>query len=277
MDHKAEIASAVRKLRTEKGLTSVEVARLASVNQGTISRIETGVITPRRRTLERILDGLEAPKRVRTQVLDHLRALQSELASWDAVMRAGMRRKQEQIRRLEAATSEILTFQPAMIPGLLQTSDYVRRVFERVAFERGARNVEEAVQARIERQKILLDDAKRFGFVVTEAALRWAYCSAEVMAAQMAHMASLSRLDNVDLVVIPLMAPVPIIVENPFVLFNRQLVYVETYANELLLRDSQDVAHYVDAYETLRKCGFTGGRARSLLAKVAREYGTRAR
>lgn len=184
-------------------------------------------------------------------------------------MRAGMKRKQEQVRRLEARAGEIRVFQPAMIPGLLQTAAYVRHVFREVSEARGATDIDEAVAARIERQKILLDDTKRFGFVVTEGALRWAYVSPEVMAAQLEHMASLSRLANIDLAVIPLMAPVPIVPENPFVIFDSGLVTVETFASELVLRDPHDIALYLRAFETLRTCAIVADAARTLLAEVA--------
>lgn len=187
-------------------------------------------------------------------------------------MRAGMKRKQEQVRRLEAKAGEIRVFQPAMIPGLLQTAAYVRRVFEEVSEARGASDIHEAVAARIERQKILLDDTKRFGFIVTEGALRWAYASPNAMAAQLEHMASLSRLVNIDLAVIPLMAPVPIVPENPFVIFDASLVTVETFANELVLRDPHDVALYRRAFDTLRACSIDGDAARALLTKVAEDY-----
>jgi hypothetical protein len=187
-------------------------------------------------------------------------------------MRSGMKRKQEQIRRIEAAASEIRVFQPAMIPGLLQTAGYVRRVFEEVSESRGARDLEAAVAARLERQKLLLDETKRFGFVVTEGALRWAYAPPDTMAAQLEHMATLSRLANVDLAVIPLMTPVPIVPENPFVIFDTGLVMVETFANELVLRDPQDVGAYVGAFEKLRACAVDGGAARKLLTGVAADY-----
>jgi Domain of unknown function (DUF5753) len=187
-------------------------------------------------------------------------------------MRAGMKRKQEQVRRLEAKAGEIRLFQPAMIPGLLQTVAYVRRVFEEVSEAWGASDVDEAVAARIERQKILLDGRKRFAFVVTEGALRWAYASPETMVAQLDHMGSLSRLANIDLAIIPLMAPVPIVPQNPFVIFDEGLVIVETFANELVLRDPHDVALYRRAFETLRSCAIDGDAARALLNKVTDDY-----
>jgi hypothetical protein len=205
-------------------------------------------------------------------MLGHLRALHTELASWDAVMRGGMKRKQEQIRKLEAAASEIRLFQPAMIPGLAQTADYARRVFKEVSKARGASDVEAAVAARIERQKILLDDTKQFHFLVTEGALRWAFASPATMAAQLEHMASLSRFANIDLAVIPVMTPVPTVAQNPFVISDGTSVRVETLANELVLRDAKDVAVYAETFERLRSCAVDGDAARSLLADVAADY-----
>src|SRR5207237_9421425 len=100
-DRRAEIAETLRKLRAARGLSGPELARRAGVTQPTVSRIETGAITPRPETLERILDALEAPARVRSQVLNQLHGLLSDLTTWESVMRTGRHRMQERIRRLE--------------------------------------------------------------------------------------------------------------------------------------------------------------------------------
>ncbi|MGH2690787.1 MAG: Scr1 family TA system antitoxin-like transcriptional regulator, partial [Actinomycetota bacterium] len=125
-------------------MTGPQLAEAAGLNQATISRIETGTIVPRARTLERLLDALDAPRGVRMKLSDLLHALHSELSSWDSIVRSGMRRKQEQVRKIEAESSVLRVFQPAMIPGLLQTADYARKVFEEVGSTHTADDVEAA-------------------------------------------------------------------------------------------------------------------------------------
>jgi transcriptional regulator with XRE-family HTH domain len=258
-------------------MTGPELADAAGLNQATISRIETGNIVPRASTLDKILDALDASRAVRRRLSDHLHSLHSELASWDAVVRSGMRRKQEQVRKIEAESSVLRVFQPAMIPGLLQTADYARQVFQEVGDTHTAQDVEEALAARLDRQKVLLDTTKQFQFVITEGALRWWYCPPELMVAQLRHIASLSRLTNVRLGVIPWTTQVPLVPLNSFVIFDDHLVSVETYANELLLRDPADVSLYQRAFEKLDNCAEHGSKARSIVSRIQGDYRASAR
>ncbi len=50
----------LRTLRTRRGLTQSELARLAGVSQGLVARVEAGTVDPRVSTLERILKVLNS-------------------------------------------------------------------------------------------------------------------------------------------------------------------------------------------------------------------------
>lgn len=253
-------------------MTGPELADAAGLNQATISRIETGNIVPKASTLERLLDALNAPRAARRKLSDLLHALNSELSSWESVVRSGMRRKQEQVRKIEAQASVLKVFQPAIIPGLLQTAEYARKVFEEVGLTHGADDVDAALAARLDRQKILLDTTKQFHFVITEGALRWSYAPVEIMLRQLQHIASLSRLNNVHIGVIPWMKKVPLVPLNSFVVFDDRLVTVETYATELLLRDPGDVALYQRTFQKLKECAEHESKARSVVRRVQADY-----
>jgi hypothetical protein len=64
------------------------------------------------------------------------------------------------------------------------------------------KDINEAVQARIQRQQILYQADKRFHFLLTEATLRYRLCPPEVMLAQLGRMVSLSAPPNVTLSII---------------------------------------------------------------------------
>lgn len=260
-------------MRQGKGLTGPELARRAGVGQATISRIETGKVVPSLETLQKLLDGLEAPRRTRARLLDQLRTLQSELSSWEAVVRTGLRRKQDEVRKLETASSVIRIFQPALVPGLLQTARYAERVLT-LAVSRwgGGADVPGAVTGRLERQGILMDTSKTFGFVVTEAALRWRIGPADVMVEQLQRLASVSRLPNLDLAVLPLDGEVPAVPLNAFVLFDDRHAIVETFTTELVLRDLRDIAVLLRSFEAFRAAALNGDAARDLLERVADDH-----
>jgi hypothetical protein len=230
-------------------------------------------VTPTVATLEKVLDALQAPKRTRVKTLDHLHSLLSELSSWEAVVRTGLRRKQEEVRKLEAASTTIRIFQPALVPGLLQTAAYADRVLTLAAARwGGAPDIPQTVSVRMERQGVLMDTSKSFDFVVTEAALRWRICPPDLMTDQLDRVAAVSRFANVDLRVLPFGADVPAVPLNSFVLFDDRLAIVETFTNELVLHDPRDLAVYAQAFEAFRDSALSGDEARALLERVATDY-----
>ncbi len=74
---------AFRQARADDGLTQIDVARLAGLPQGQVSRIENGMVDPRLSSAVRLawalrLDPMLVPKRARAAVLDILRNFQGE-------------------------------------------------------------------------------------------------------------------------------------------------------------------------------------------------------
>jgi len=247
------------------------------VSQASVSRLETGKVTPSVATLEKILDALEAPKSTRARTLDHLHALLSELSSWESVVRTGLRRKQEEVRKLEAASKTIRIFQAALVPGLLQTASYAERVLT-LAGERwgGAPDIEAAVAARLQRQSLLMDTSKILDFVVMEPVLRARICPAGAMATQLERLIHIAGLPNVHLVILPCDAEMPAVPLNSFVLFDDRLVIVETFTNELVLRDPRDVGVYVRTFEGFRAASLSGRGAQARLRQILADHRAKA-
>src|SRR5260370_628482 len=86
-----------------------------------------------------------------------------------------------------------------MITGLLQTPEYARASVANFPGDHP-----QAIAKRLDRQAALYNPARRFTFILTEAAVRWQLCEPQVMAVQMGRLASLSELPNICLGVIPL-------------------------------------------------------------------------
>ncbi len=123
------------------------------------------------------------------------------------ISRAHRSHLEENAADLEARAGRIITVQPQVVPGLLQTAEYARRLLK-VVDPTGQRDIPVAVAARMRRQEALYDAGKQFEFILTEAALRWPAGDRAVMAAQYDRIASVSTLTNVKLGVIPLGEPV---------------------------------------------------------------------
>jgi transcriptional regulator with XRE-family HTH domain len=105
---------------------------------------------------------------------------------------------------IEAAARSLRTFEPLVIPGLLQTEGYARAILStRVGDTED--EVEELVSGRLKRQAILhRDKPPTLWAILDEGALRRCAGSREVMREQLAHLQQMARRPSIVLQVIPL-------------------------------------------------------------------------
>lgn len=123
---------------------------------------------------------------------------------------------------LEAEAASLAHWQIALVPGLLQTSDYARRLF--LAYQGidpiAPGTVERRVEVRMIRQRILTSDpARRLAAVIDESVLLRQVGSHDVMRAQLQHLLDMADLPNIDLRVLPLGTDRSLMVES-FVIFT---------------------------------------------------------
>ena len=235
--------------------------------QSWVAKVERGALLVGVADVERWADATGASAGVKASLIDQTTALHTEAHTWRALHGPRFRRHQEELQRMERTATTIRTYQPAVVPGLLQTAGYARAVLEANQF--GTEDIADAVKSRVERQAVLYDDGKSFQFVVTEAALRWRLPSVSVHLAQLDRIASLATLPNVSVGVIPwsVLAPVP--VATMFVLFDDRLALVETMHAEQLLREGQQIGAYLDQFERLEALAQHDDEARATLDRIA--------
>jgi transcriptional regulator with XRE-family HTH domain len=255
---RGELGARLRALRRRAGLTGTELAARAGMSQAKISKIETGRMTAAVEDVERLAEVLGAAPAEAAALVDEARGLATQLRTWRAMRRQALAGHQQRFRELEAEARLIRVFQPSLVPGLLQTAEYARQVFLRSGMAGDAADVAAAVQARLDRQAVLFDPAKRFVFLITEAALRTRVCPEPVMTVQLDRIVTLASLENVTVGYLPLAAALDVVPLNGFTLLDDQAAYVETISAELLHRDDRDVGLYAAAFEQLQAVALTG-------------------
>lgn len=267
-----DLAGTLRRLRKAAGLSGERLAARCAISQSKISRIESGQSLPTVVDVDRILVALGVPTDVAAELLDMARAANVEHASDRAIAEMGFWRKQIEL----AALSESCTIQrhllPIMLSGLLQLPEYARAALSPVVHTDPDRQVEKAVEARLERQKGLDDTARRFVFLLTEQAIRWRYAERSVMARQCEHLTAISERPNVELRIIPLTANVPLAAMNSFVIYDDRLVISELQASEVVMRDPKDVQHHLAVFDYLLKHALCGTRVTAFLHSVRDDF-----
>ncbi|MEU3375453.1 helix-turn-helix transcriptional regulator [Streptomyces sp. NPDC006660] len=264
--NRSSLGSALRALRESSGMEAKAVARSAAMSRSKLSKIENGNTSPSVTDVDCILSALAVPEEIKAEYMAAARAAATEITPWRLIRRLGHNRKQQQIQALESQTHLFRLFQPSLIPGFLQTPEYIRAVFAR-------RNLTEAqldltISARLARQAALYDAGKAFRFIITEPVLRWRIVAPLLMVGQLDRVISVSRLPNVDIRVVSLAAPQVDFPGHSFSIKDERTVTVETVHAETVVTDPRDIALYTSKFDGFARHAVAGDDMRELIASI---------
>lgn len=268
-----DLATTLRELRKAAGLSGERLAARIAMSQSKISRIESGKVLPAVAEVERILQGLESvPPDVARDLLSLARAANVDYVSARSAARVGIWRRQAEIKALCESSSVVRHFLPVMPSGLLQTAEYARNALTPAIEGNPARDIDRAVNARLDAQDALNDETRAFHFLLTEQAVRLKRAPSSVMADQLRHMSEVSRRPNVDLAILPSSAPVGAGPLNIFVVYDERLVTVEMFSGTVALREYRDVSYHLNVFDYFRERALAGDDVRTFLDCVADEF-----
>ncbi|ROR44576.1 helix-turn-helix domain-containing protein [Kitasatospora cineracea] len=260
----------LRELRTEGGLTGRQLAGALGWTQSKVSKLETGRQTATHDDLRAWAEAVERPE-VASELSARLRAFETQSRSWRRQLAAGHRPVQDRLTVECERTSVTRVWEGALVPGLLQTADYARHIFEAyVGLHRSPRDVEDAVRARIRRQELLYRPGKRFHVLVWEAALRAQVCPPEVMAAQLDRLTGVMGISTLTLGVVPFESPLALPPANGFWVHDERLVIAEDWHAELWLDDADSIALYLRVWESLHRAAVHRPAAQQVIARCRR-------
>ncbi|MGH3904866.1 MAG: helix-turn-helix domain-containing protein [Pseudonocardiaceae bacterium] len=262
-----ELAATLRNLREQAGLSGIEAARRAGLSQSTVSRLETGRRAPTVKEVTALCKAYRAPTELRTALQTTARDLQAGTTSARIVLQRP-REMQERIGRIEQSSAMIRGFQPAMVIGLVQTLDYARSVMSgRVS----GPTLEQLTQSRKDRQAVL-DSDRQFTLLHAEGALRWHIGSPAIMAAQLDHLAELTRRPNLRLGVIPWDRPLTMHARHAFHLYDTHTVLVGTESGTAFITDAVEVGAYDRRFSEFEQVAVFGAVAALVFERVANDY-----
>lgn len=255
----------LRDLRNEGGLSGRELARLAGWAESKVSRFQRGQRMP---TVEEVrtwcrLTGAEDQA---ADLIATLRGVEALWVEYKRMLRSGLKRGQEMWAGFEETAAQLRWYEQFVIPGLLQTAEYARAVLALALKDlRVPDDLDDAVRARMERQRILYSGDRRFWFLVEEQALVTRLGEAEVLAGQLDRLLAVMSLPRVRLGVIPADVVRPVVPDNPFVLFDDVAVRMETTTAELTVTQPREIAQYARIFRGLQDSAVYGAQARDVI------------
>jgi transcriptional regulator with XRE-family HTH domain len=257
----ASVGEALARVRRAKKVTGQQLGKLAGMSQAKVSRIETGAVSVDPKDVEAIAKALGMSTEDQNRLVERATRSHNRMTDWQPTQ-ANVVDRQLEFVRIEAETRVFRVFQPAVVVGLLQTSEYARAILSRFQLDLIASRtgeapgvVSEAVSARVRRHEVLADRRKHFQFVMTETVLNNRVCRPTDMLAQLDRLREVSRQDNVTLSIIPADAPLSIPPYHGFELLDDRYVMVDLYNTTMMSRGRADTSLYRQVFDNLEEAG----------------------
>jgi uncharacterized protein DUF5753 len=175
----------------------------------------------------------------------------------------------------ESTANVSISYEPQLVPGLLQTERYARAMIGRQT-SLSASEIDAGVRIRLERQGVLARRDCRYVFYVHEHALRLVVGGQAVMYEQMVALTLAGALPNVDLRIVPAAAGERSTLGEAFGLFefedHRPLVHLDLFATSLWLEERTYVEPYRGLIAGLAETAEGAEESRSSIAALADEY-----
>ncbi|MEU8202336.1 helix-turn-helix transcriptional regulator [Streptosporangium sp. NPDC049046] len=251
------LASELRRLRVERGLSMQEVAERMDLTAASVSRIETGRRGIRPRDLRAFLDMYEVPEADREPLMALSR--EARQRGWWQNYGDVLPGEYATLIGLEAEAISTRTYQQTLVPGLLQTADYARTLIAAGRLGDTPEEIERRVSVRMERQKRLADDSPlELSAVIGEGVVRQRVGTAEITVNQLKHLAEVSQWPNVMVQILPYRAGAHPAMTGSFSIVgfpaqsDLDVIYLENMSSGLYLEDSADVRRYVAVFDYLR-------------------------
>jgi transcriptional regulator with XRE-family HTH domain len=265
-----ELGALLRALRTDAELTVEQVAERLMCSAAKVSRMETG---QRGVSARDIRDLCQVYAVTDQEQYEHLMSLarQGRGQAWWQPFNLPY----ADYVGLEAEATSISDYESGVFPGLFQVPDYVRAVHEGTLPRLSPDLIDQRVQERLNRQKILTQpDRPLVTAIVDEAVLHRAIGGPAVMAAQLQRVIDLgASLPNVAIRVLPFSSGAHPGLDSTFVILELAppvppVVYVEGLAGRMYLDHIQDVVRYRQIFERLCSISLSSDASMDLLKRT---------
>ena len=270
------LGAQLRQLRQASNISVQEAGAAIRGSHAKISRLELGRVGFRRRDVTDLLTlyGIKDEQQ-RHEFLSL--AEQANLPGWWHQYTDILPGWFEYYLGLEQASSIVRTYEPHLVPGLMQTEDCARAVIRSGHPGAAAEDVERRVALRMRRQQVLTQpDAPTVWVVIDEGALRRLGTGATTRA-QMQCLIEIAGLPNVTLQTMPFHAGVHPAAGGPFSILRfcdpnlPDVVYLEQLTSALYLDKPRDVEHYLKVMDQLCVQALTPAATLNFLARISKD------
>jgi transcriptional regulator with XRE-family HTH domain len=249
------LGTELKRCREEAGFTQEYVSRYFEWHAAKVTRIETARVAVTPRDVRDLLTLYGVHDDAYREALMTL-ARQSRERTWWTDYRDIMR--PGNFVGLEAEASSMRTWEPVVLPGLLQTQEYMRALMRSGRSNDPPEHIDRRVALRRKRQdRLEAPNPLRLSAIVDESVIRRVVGGPRVMGDQLRHLMNRAQLPNVTLKILPFDAGEHLFLSGPAALLefretdHLDVVYFEGLAGDYYEEQPLEVARYREEFERL--------------------------
>lgn len=254
----------VRRMRVDAGLTQEELGARMFLSGAYVGQIEATTRAPNKQLAERFDAALEANGHFLR--LYKMVKRQGEHPDFFATY-----------AELEPRATKIEEYAARLVPGLLQIRDYAREVFRAVWPYTPEEKIEEMVELRMKRARILDDPTGvQLWEILDEAVIRRPELDPELMREQLEQIAALIRTRRIVVQVLPFSAGMHALMEGPLVMMTfadaPKISYSEGPHSGRFLDDPEAVKKCELSYDLARAAALSPAASLALIESAIKDY-----
>lgn len=256
------LGSALKRLREAAGVDQSVAAEAILRSVTKVSRLESGQVSASALEVRALLDCYGVHDESERRRLEEL-ARTSNQRGWWLDYQETVRPDYADHITLESDATYIRSWEPALIPGLLQTPAYAESVISSGPLFIAPDRVAELVKVRQERQRRIEEGGVHFTAIIWEPAIAALRSDPTVCADQLRRLLDAGRRQNVTVQILPAEASRVAGMSGAFVAFsfgiepNVEAVTVRTVANTTVVEAPVDLAVYVNVFDQLRSAAMS--------------------
>ncbi|AXG77091.1 XRE family transcriptional regulator [Streptomyces paludis] len=243
-----------------------------------ISRQENGRQGVSKLEMEALLDLYQvADQKIRTALTALAR--EGRRKGWWAPYIAILPETFQEYLTIESDAARIQTFQPLLVPGLLQTPEYATESIRSVEKTATEDEVQSFVSVRMGRQDIFRrDNPPQYICVLDEAVLRREIGGPAVMAAQLRKLIDVNSPPRLTIQIIPFGQGWHAGLDGPFSLnaypdpMDLDIVNLDYLDGALYLEENRTAERYQLAFDELRAAALASRQSMDLISQAARDF-----
>lgn len=271
----------LRKARSAVDLTQEQVAHEMDWSLSKIIRIETGAVGISTNDLRALLTlyNIDDPRRIH-ELVELARA--SRQPSWWNKYRETISPQYFQLIGYVEAAAVIRTYEPLLIPGLLQTAEYADTILRKHAdADTPVDLIQKRIEIRLLRQQLFeRAAAPTMIFVFDEAVIQRLTGERDIVRGQLDRLIQLAARPNITIEVIPFTAGLHRGMLESFIAVefpepeDSDVLYRETSSETIISRDdAEEISGYREVFEELRGVSLSAEDTLDLLKSLLEKAG----